>query len=1439
MRPSRAIPLVLAALSYALALVQRPGQVVADTKVHLYLDPGRFLGDVASLWSPTTDLGHVWAGQYGGYVWPMAPWFWLGDALGLPDWLVQRLWLGTILALAAWGVVRLLDALLKRERGAVHAAAGLLFAVNPYVTVYAGRASISLLAYAALPWLLLAIHRGLREPRGWRWPAIFALVLASAGGGVNAAVTAWVLVGPALLLVYELVWGGVPRAALRPLLVRLVPVSIVANLWWAVPLLLTARAAPNFLPFTEQPGTIWSTTSLTESLRLMGFWTSYVGVGYGGLLRPYQSSAPAMLQLAPVVVASLLVPAVALASFAWTRAWRYAPFFLLLTFAGLLIMVAGWPDGTPLRRSAIGVYYRVEPLQFLRTTYKAGALTALGLAVLGGAAFGLAWARWRRPLVAGGGVVLVVLAAWPLVTGRALERQLEFDAPASWRGVAARLDRAPDGTRAMVLPGQLFANYTWGGTVDAVLPPLTSHPVTTRWIVPFADLRSSDLQFAVDGLVTQERLKPGQLGPLLDWLGVGQLVVAADGDRSRSGEMPAGDALRSLPRGGDAFGPEVAAEPAADEIAGAPRTPSVRVIDRIARGGSGSGGTASAAAGPSTVRVLPRGPLTVVDGASGGITALAAFGALRADRPLVYGPDLDAAALRRAARDGASFVVSDGNRRRAFVAPRPKGQTGPTLPVDQGVSVDGNILDPFGDLYTSQQTVAVVGGVREVSAPASPQVTQLPDQRPFAAIDGDDATAWIADRALVPSRHVLTVRFDRPRDVDAVDLLPYSDSRAVVEEVEVGGKAYKVKRGWNRLRLGLRDVGELRVRLSKVTEPDEAPAGAGGIRELRIPGVRATEAMRPPTWITDALRGADLSRSGLTYLFERTTADVPRRQRRYVGERGAGELRDSGDPEPTLRRAFRPPAARTFAVDGWASIDPRTPDDVLDRLTGTRGARTWSSSRFDGLGRYRASGAFDGADRAWVGQWIGGRPAWVAWEAPRATTVRELQLDPPGVRVRRPTRVALEADGREGSAVRVSPTGAVALPAPVRGRSFRLRILDAAFPEGTPDRVKQRRAVGIGEVRGDGVPRVAVARGCRVELPCGAGALGVGSGAGAAGSTLDAGRSAAVPFRATVDRDTLDAGGPVRVRGCRALALGAEAATVVGSTGPLRLDSVRLASPGRGPAPVGGGRVERVDGAADGARVRVDGPSWLVLGQSYDRFWRASCDGRDLGEPRPMQGYANGWPVDRGCRDVAFAYKPQRIADAGYLVSAIGCAALLALLGAGAVRRRREVAARAAAPDRPAPGAAPPGLWPGTAPVPAAHPWPWRAALLAAGCGALVIAYTFGLRAGAVALPLLALLLRRGIGDRALSLAAGALLGVVVPLIYLGIGLFDDDTLGGNSTQYAADRLAAHWVGVAAVVLLAIVLLRTLAPRFRRPGDREDEPLASRPVSPDPDPSLR
>ncbi|MEA2435526.1 MAG: arabinofuranan 3-O-arabinosyltransferase, partial [Thermoleophilaceae bacterium] len=545
------MPLSLAAGCYLLALLQRPGLASSDTKIDLHVDPSGFLGDVASVWSPTGSLGHIQGGQYGGYLWPMGPFFALLHEIGLSPWLVQRLWLGTLLALAAWGVVRLLDALLERPRGVAHVAAGVLFAVNPYVVVFASRTTITLLGYALLPWLLLVVHRGLRDPGRWWWAGAFALLVTSTGGGVNAAVTGWLLVGPLLLVLYEPLVGGVPWASVRAFAWRAALAGVAASVWWIVPVLVQAGYGIDFLKFTEQVGSIWNTTSLPESLRLMGYWPSYLGVGYTDALKPYFGDSGTLLFNPALLVASLLVPALALAGFVWTRRWRYGPFFLLLAIVGLLVMSVGFPDGTPLRKAATFTYNHAQAVQFLRTTYKAGPLLALALACLGGAAFAELWRRLSirsaaRIGAAVAGAALVVLATLPLFEGRAVELTWKR-IPAAWKDVAHDLDHGlPRGSRAVVLPGEPFAFYRWGGTVDPILPALTDRPVAIRNVPPYDDLHAVDLLWTTDNLVHQQRLLPGELPSLLDLLSARAVVTGSDDDVGRSGGMPPAEAARAL-----------------------------------------------------------------------------------------------------------------------------------------------------------------------------------------------------------------------------------------------------------------------------------------------------------------------------------------------------------------------------------------------------------------------------------------------------------------------------------------------------------------------------------------------------------------------------------------------------------------------------------------------------------------------------------------------------------------------------------------------------------------------------------------------------------------------------------------------------------------------------------------------------------------------------
>ena len=77
------------ALAFALAFWQHPGWATADTTIDLHVDPVRFLSQVASVWTSTTDLGEVHSAQYSGYLWPMGPFFAALHSIGLGAWVVQ------------------------------------------------------------------------------------------------------------------------------------------------------------------------------------------------------------------------------------------------------------------------------------------------------------------------------------------------------------------------------------------------------------------------------------------------------------------------------------------------------------------------------------------------------------------------------------------------------------------------------------------------------------------------------------------------------------------------------------------------------------------------------------------------------------------------------------------------------------------------------------------------------------------------------------------------------------------------------------------------------------------------------------------------------------------------------------------------------------------------------------------------------------------------------------------------------------------------------------------------------------------------------------------------------------------------------------------------------------------------------------------------------
>ncbi len=1439
-RAAAGVPL-FGVVAYLIAFVQRPGLATADTKINLHVDPIRFLGDVASMWSSSGALGDVRTGQTAGYLFPMGPFFALGHLIGLPDWVVQRLWLGTLLWLAAWGVARLLGTLLGRVSVPAGLVAGAVAVFNPFVVTYANRTTVTFLAYAALPWLMLAVHDGLREPRRWRRPAAVALLVTASGGGINGAVTAWMLLGPALLLLYE--WGqrAVAWPQIRGLLARAVPLTALASLWWVIPAYVQSAYGINFLHFTEQPGTVWGTTSLTESLRLMSFWLSYVGLGFAGHAIPYFQDSHALLFSAPVVVATLLLPALALAGFAVTRRWRYGPFFLGLALAALLVMGAGFPEGTPLRQGLNFTYRHVAAVQFLRASYKAAPLLALALACLAGGATAAIW-PWLAGRAPGGiwrtgfaatVIAVLALAAWPLTSGRAPDSKLSYHrVPVAWTAAAAGLDHElPANSRAVVLPGDLFSFYTWGGTQDPILAALTRRPVAERTQVPYADLRATDLLWTIDALVHQRRLLPGQLPPLLSLISARSVITGSDADLARSDAPNPADAASVLAaqpgfgRPARAYGPVRSFAPRG---LGTPvGLPEVRRYDLPSARG--------------LIRVEPVAQPVIIDGSAAGVAGLAAFGGLPADHALRYAADLTPAQLRGALARGGQLVITDSNRRQAFAPGSLEQNAGAVLPADESVSADGLILDPFGG-GPADETVSVDSGLRDVQAPFSPQTRQYPEHAAFAALDGSPATAWLADPTLSPANRWLQADFTAPRPVPAVDLLPAPAIDGAVHAVQIAGRSFTVRPGWNHLTLGLASATSLRVTLTGVSLSAGGWSGAGGIAELRIPGLHPAQALRLPV---DGARAAApsgaLRTAGLSYIFSRVTGDDPFARDPAAASAppaGASSIPQAGDAETAMRRVFTVPAPRPFTASAWVTALDTAPDDALDRLAGVRSrASVTSSSRFDGAPGVRGSMALDGSRAtAWVGDWAPPARPWLSVALPSRQTIRRLRIIAAAVPVRRPTVVSVVTPSSASPPLRVGRSGAVVLPRAIRIRRLRVVVLAAVAPAGAT--AAQRGAVGIAELQGLG-PAGAVHGSQRAEIA---------SGCGAVSFVVDGVR---VPLRVSGSTRAFSAGTPLPARSCGApVTLAAGTATLAVAPGALAVDALRLSSPAPAPVAVaaggnssGGvavsgaigsgaqsgttGRVivigTSAHGADNGIRVAVTGPSWLVLGEGVNRGWQAFCNGSALGAPVPIDGYANGWRIGPACHTVRFAFAPNQLAKLGYLIS--GLAGLVCLLILAAASRAGTVSRRARSRAPQFTPAARPRDQRGAGVTPR-DPVPLRpvAALRRALLPALAFGFVFGIGPGVVSLPALVLILSRGVGAVRLTLIAAALLGIVVPVLYLA---HPAQAVGGNQYGYAMAHLTAHYVGTAAFGLLLVAAWQAFPRRSAASGTRSESGSAA------------
>jgi hypothetical protein len=1299
---------VLALVALVPQLLARPGVAVADTKSYLYLDPGRFLRQSASMWDPGVGLGTVTHQQI-GYLFPMGPFFWATHAVGIPTWAAQRLWVAALLFVAAAGVLFLCRTLQLGAPASTLAAA--LYMLSPYFLQYVGRISVILLPWAALGWLVGLIERGLRR-RSWRYPAVFGVIVA-AMSSVNASGALYVGLAPVLWLLYAGISRLHPWARVWTMFWRTVVLVAATSLWWIAGLAVEGGFGLDVLRYTETVPVVSSTSLSSEVLRGLGYWYFYGGDALGPWV-PTLTQFTQQLWLLALGFGGALVATAG----AFVTRWRHRAFFVVLLLVGMVLAVGAYPFDapSPVGRVLRALFTHTQVGLAMRSTDRATPLVLLALAMLAGAAVSAVASRsvWAGVALAGVGLA-VVLAADPAVwNGDTVPTHFSEPGtlPRYVQQTAAALNAVPGAGRVLAVPGENFAAYRYGDTIDPVWPALLARPFVTREQQVMGSLAGEDLLYGFDDPMQNGVTDPATIAPVARLLGAGDVLVQNDLAYERY-DQPDPSVFWSLfsttPPGlgsPTSFGrprPNVAALKPLDEqvlaLPAATAPPPPLAVFAVPRP-------------RAPTRAEPVAGAVVVDGDGPGLVDAAGLGLLARDPPVLYAGTLDThpAAMQAAMTGAAQLVVTDTNRRQAFRWNTIKEVAGRTLAAGEPQPADPNDspLDLFPGAPPDAQTTTVLSGVAGVRASSyGNSVAYLPEVRPVQALDGNLDTAWQVGPYADLMGQWWQATLATPVTADHVDLVqPYGgDETQWITRVTLrfdGGRpvtavldASSRTAGGQTLSFAPRQFRALRITIdaTNLTRRQAESPGASpvGLAEVRIPGVQASEQVVMPSDLLHAAGPGSIAHRVTVVMTRQRVAPVPPRS----------------DPEAALGRQFWLPTARTFTVTGAARLNALVPDGTIDQVVGRPGSNgsgvvAYSLGRLPGDLRATASAALDGNPST---SWSPGLGAthqsgqWLSVHVPRPVTFDHLDLlvvadgrhsVPTALRVsteRGSATVAVPAvaDRRDPGAVVAAP---VRFPA-LTGRQITVTVLSARL-EYTADYYSGGRIavpLGLAEL---GIPGVrAPAPPALIPSPCRSDLVRVDGrplSVRVTGSSSDALEGKALALASCGP----DAGG---------LTLGPGSHSVVAALGhstgidvdQLVLDSTAGGGPEPGDSPgalaappdaTSGPAVTVVSSGRTAERVRITAagaaPFWLVLGQSLNDGWQATVDGGpSLGAPQLVDGFADGWLVTpailggRGNVTVTIRFAPQRGVDAALVLSSLAALLCVAFAAWPAPRRRR------------------------------------------------------------------------------------------------------------------------------------------------------------------------
>ncbi len=1316
----------IAILAYLPPLQTDPGKVAADTKSYLYIDPARMLGRAAAMWDPNIGFGTV-THQNIGYLFPMGPWYYTFDRLGVPDWVAQRLWLGSLVAAAGFGVLYLARSLSMRGPGVPVAVLAYMF--SPYSLHYAARISVLLGPWAALPWMIGLTVYALRDG-GWRYPALFALVVQLVGG-VNATALIFAGIGPVAWILWQ--WLGTREIDARRALgvaARIGALSVVTSLWWISGLSLQGGYGLDILNFTETIKAVARTSTPNEVLRGLGYWFFYGRDRLG----PWIEAAANYTRRPRVIFTGYSLSAVSLLAATLVR-WKHRGYFVLLTLIGVVIAVGAYPYDHP---TPLGALFKAFANSSsaglaLRSTGRAIPLVVLGLAMSlsGGVTAAVGWlhanVRFSRyalapALLAGA----AVLSAFPAIYngtyyGKNLERPEALPKP--WQQVAKYLDGKPNTTRVLALPGADFASYRWGNTVDPILPGMMDRPYVARELIPYGSAPSADLLNALDRRIQEGVLDPTGLVDVLRRAGIGEVVLRNDIEWERYNLIRPRELEQLLAKVPGlsvetAFGPVVSSSDSlgiVDERTLNPqelatKEPREIVVLRVPNQ-------------TPIVRAETTDAPVVVAGDGEGFIDAADAGVLAGNGVVLSAATYanDPARLRKLAGPHATLVLTDENRKRGRRWSTVLDNLGYTeqageTPLTKDVS--DNRLDVFPGAGDRSYTVVEQQGVRSVQATAyGNPISFTPEDRPARAFDGDLNTGWsvgafdrvVGQRIELETLHPITtdhigvvqvLHGPRDRYITSVRLRfdngPSVDLALDPSSREVAGQS---------LRFPTRTFSKVSIEITG-TNRSNGPLFSGmsavGFEEIRVADdrderpIRVHEVTRLPE---DLLQ--DFGRASLTHPLVVTFTRLRVR-----------EVPPRSDVEPNLTRTFTLPTDRSFALTGDVRVFPyATQPRNIDKVLGAQGSlRAFAHQFLPGCLACRGASAVDGdPNTAWTTPLNAALNQWLAVERSTPFTIDHLDLSIVADRDHAlPTKLAIAVDGtthvvnlptiHRGAALGNLAKVHVSFPA-MTGRHFKLTILGV---ETRCNGDQSRTPLGCSHsyYAGDAL----------LALPVAIAELGVADFEVPALPTMlpsqcrtDLLRVDGAPVAARVVGRTADAiaGDPMRVELCTttgnapsSLFLRAgrhEIETTPGSDTALSIDRMVLSSAAGGAAAPVAAAIPSAPAVATAPAVSVsrgrieftakvtgaNKPFWFVLGQSYNAGWHVKVGGRDLGPSTLVDGFANGWLIDpKGHTSlvVSVAWEPQTRVWVALGLSGVACIACIGV--AFATRRKARAMSR-------------------------------------------------------------------------------------------------------------------------------------------------------------------